>query len=132
MAVGLNTVDQSNASNGNETQLDQNDITGSVNYAFRLPRVISRLRKPVRSSLTVLSSLARTCLLQRGQGDCRVISDVMRREIRGGLDADLLQTMSAGLQVGYSVNDARHLSRRTSQISIIASFQLSLFAGDYR
>ena len=28
--------------------------------------------------------------------------------------------------------DARHLSQRTSQISIIASFQLSLFSGDYR
>jgi hypothetical protein len=52
--------------------------------------------------------------------------------VRGGLDTDLLQTLSGGLQVGYSVNDARHLSRRTSQISIIASFQLSLFAGDYR
>ena len=55
-----------------------------------------------------------------------------RRELRGGLDTDLLQTLSGGLQVGYSLNDVRHLSRRTSQISIIASFQLSLFAGDYR
>ena len=52
--------------------------------------------------------------------------------MRGGLDTDLLQTLTGGLQVGYTVNDARHLSQRTSQISIIASFQLSLFAGDYR
>ncbi len=64
--------------------------------------------------------------------DCTVISDVTRQELRGGLDTDLLQTLTGGLQLGYSVNDARHLSRRTSQISIIASFQLSLFAGDYR
>jgi uncharacterized protein with beta-barrel porin domain len=57
---------------------------------------------------------------------------VSRRELRGGLDTELAQTVSAGLQVGYSLNDSRHMSRRTSQISIIASVQLSLFAGDYR
>ncbi len=86
----------------------------------------------MRSSLTVLQTAAKTCLQQGAAVDCIVISDVRRRELRGGLDTDLLQTLSGGLQVGYSLNDARHLSRRTSQISIIASFQLSLFAGDYR
>jgi hypothetical protein len=132
VTLGVTTLDQDNLSNGNETRLDQNDVTGSLNYAFRLPRSVSRARKPVRSSLTYLQTKARTCLHQGGQGDCILISDVRRREVRGGLDTDLLQTLSGGLQVGYSVNDARHLSRRTSQISIIASFQLSLFAGDYR
>ncbi len=128
----MTDLGQRNASNGNETQLDQRDYTGSFNYAFRLPRSISRERKQVRSSVTVLSTTSRTCLLQRDVTACTVISDVTRQEFRGGLDADLLQTVSGGLQVGYSINDSRHLSRRTSQISIIASFQLSLFAGDYR
>jgi len=132
LTAGLNNLQQNNASNGNETQLDQHDLTGSFNYAFRLPRSLSRARKQVRSSLTVLSTTARTCLQQRDLPDCTVISDVTRQEIRGGLDTDLLQTLTGGLQVGYTVNDARHLSRRTSQISVIASFQLSLFAGDYR
>ena len=31
-----------------------------------------------------------------------------------------------------SLNDLRHLSQRNSQIFLLASFQLSLFAGDYR
>lgn len=52
--------------------------------------------------------------------------------MRGGFDTDLMQTLSGGLEVDYSINDARHLSQRTSQISIIMSFQLSLFAGDYK
>jgi hypothetical protein len=132
LVLGYSELDQSSLSNGNNTQLDQNDLSGSLNYAFRLPRSISRLRKPVRTSLNFTSTDALTCLEQRGQQDCIVISDVSRYEVRGGLDTDLLQTVSAGLQVGYSLNDARHLSRRTSQISILASFQLSLFAGDYR
>jgi len=132
VTLGLTELSQSNLSNGNETQLDQNDVTGALNYSFRLPRSVSRARKPVRSSLTYLQTAAKTCLHQGGIGDCILISDVRRREVRGGLDTDLLQTLSGGLQVGYTVNDARHISRRTSQISIIASFQLSLFAGDYR
>ena len=132
VTLGYSELDQSTLSNGNNTQLDQNDLSGSVNYAFRLPRSISRLRKQVRTSVNFVSTDALTCLEQRDQDDCLVISDVSRYEVRGGLDTDLMQTVSAGLQVGYSLNDARHLSRRTSQISILASFQLSLFAGDYR
>jgi hypothetical protein len=133
MTIGATTLSQNNASNGNETQLDQNDFTGSFNYAFRLPRAISRARKQIRSSLTLLNSSSRSCL-QRGaaEAECTVISDVLHQEARAGFDTDFLQTLSGGLQMGYSINDARHLSRRTSQISIIASFQLSLFAGDYR
>ncbi len=132
LSVGLSALTQDNLSNGNETRLDQNDVTTSFNYGFRLPRSISRARKQVRSSLTYLQTAAKTCLQQGTTTDCTVISDVRRREVRGGLDTDLLQTLTGGLEVGYTLNDARHLSQRTSQISIIASFQLSLFAGDYR
>jgi hypothetical protein len=132
LTLGYSEMDQSNLSNGNSTQLDQNDITGALNYAFRLPRSLSRLRKQVRTSLSFVSTDALTCLEQTGDDECIVISDVSRYEVRGGVDTDLLQTVTAGLQVGYSLNDARHLSRRTSQISVLASFQLSLFAGDYR
>jgi hypothetical protein len=132
LTLGLSNVDQMNLSNGNETQLDQNDLNSGLSYAFRLPRSISKARRPVRSSLSYLRAAARTCLKQGDQAECEVISDVRRWEVRGGLDTDLLQTLSGGLQLDYSITDARHLSRRTSQISIIASFQLSLFAGDYR
>jgi hypothetical protein len=132
LAVGLTSLSQRNASNGNETLLDQDDLTGSLNYSFRLPRSLSRQRKLARSSLAVLSDNTRSCLQQRTATDCTVISDVQRKEFRAGIDTDLLQMLSAGLQAAYTINDAKHLSRRTSQISIIASFQLSLFAGDYQ
>jgi hypothetical protein len=132
LSVSLSDLDQSNASNGNETRLEQGDLSGSLTYAFRMPSSISRMRKQVRSSLSFLSSDSKSCLQQGQATECETVSDVSRKEIRGGLDTDLLKTLTGGLQVGYALNDARHLSRRTSQISIIASFQLSLFAGDYR
>jgi hypothetical protein len=56
---------------------------------------------------------------------CTTISDVVRRELRGGLDTDVVSSLTAGLQVGYSINESRHLNQRTSQISLLASFQWS-------
>jgi hypothetical protein len=132
LTLAMQTRSQRSENNGNATELDQDDYTGSVNYAFALPASISRIRKQVRSTLTALSSKTLTCLEERGNLGCAVVSDVRRQEIRGGLDTDLLKTVSGGLQFGYSISDARHLSRRTSQIFMMLTFQLSLYAGDYR
>jgi hypothetical protein len=123
---------QRTENNGNANLLDQDDITGSLTYAFALPAALSRSRKRVRSTLTAVSSQTLTCLEQGENPICTVVSDVRRQEVRGGLDTDLLKTVSGGLQFGYSINDARHVSRRTSQIFLLLSMQLSLYAGDYR
>ena len=107
-------------------------MTGSLNYSFALPASLSRTRKRVRSTLTAISSKTLTCLEQGAGSLCTAVSDVRRQELRGGLDTDLLKTLTGGFEFGYSINDARHLSRRTSQIFLLLSFQLSLYAGDYR
>jgi hypothetical protein len=132
LTMSLGNRSQRTENNGNATELTQNDLTGSINYSFALPASLSRVRKQVRSTLTALSSKTLTCLQQRGDAACMVVSDVRRQEIRGGLDTDLLRTVSGGLQFGYSINDARHVSRRTSQVFLMLTFQLSLYAGDYR
>ena len=132
LTFGLSTRSQRTENNGNATELDQDDLTGSANYSFALPASISRVRKQVRSTLTAVSAKTLTCLEQGGDPVCIVVSDVRRQEVRGGLDTDLLKTLSGGLQFGYSISDARHVSRRTSQIFLMLTFQLSLYAGDYR
>jgi hypothetical protein len=129
---GFSTRSQRTENNGNATELDQDDINGSLTYSFSLPAAISRARKRVRSTLTALTSKTITCLEQGGDSECTVVSDVRRQEVRGGLDTELLKTVSGGLQFGYSINDARHLSRRTSQIFLMLTLQLSLYAGDYQ
>ena len=131
-SAGLSSRSQRTENNGNATLMDQDDITGAFGYAFRLPMSISRTRKLIRSSLTLFSSSSQTCLLTVRNPECSIVSDIHRREIRGGLDTDLMQILTGGLQFGYSVNDVRHLDGRTSQIFLLLSFQLSLFAGDYR
>jgi hypothetical protein len=132
VAAAYSNRDQRTENNGNATNLDQDDLTGSLNYSFALPASLSRTRKRIRSTLTAVSSKTLTCLEQGASIDCTVVSDVRRQEIRGGLDTDLLKTLTGGFQFGYSINEARHLSRRTSQVFLLLSFQLSLYAGDYR
>ena len=132
LTAGYSNRSQRSENNGNATLLDQDDLTGSLSYSFSLPSYISRTRKRVRSSLTAIAAKTLTCLEQGVTPGCTVVSDVRRQEVRGGLDTDLLKTMSGGLQFGYSINDARHLSRRTSQLFVLLSLQLSLYAGDYR
>ena len=132
LTLAFSTQSQRTENNGNATLLDQDDLAGSFNYSFPLPAFLSRTRKQVRSTLTALTSKTRTCLERRDTPDCTVVSDVYRREIRGGVDTDLRRMVSGGLQFGYSLNDARHLSQRTSQIFLLLSLQLSLYAGDYR
>ena len=73
----------------------------SFNYAFRLPRSVSRLAE-AGAQLGLLPPDGGPDLPRAGRRGpvCIVISDVRRREMRGGLDTDLLQTLSGGLQVG--------------------------------
>jgi hypothetical protein len=132
LTASYSTRSQRTENNGNATVLDQDDVNGTLSYSFALPASLSRIRKRVRSTLTAISSKTLTCLEQGSSIDCTVVSDVRRQEVRGGLDTDLLKTVTGGFQFGYSINDARHLSRRTSQIFLLLSFQLSLYAGDYR
>jgi hypothetical protein len=125
-------LDQSNEGNGNLTRFSQDDINASLNYAFRLPTSVSRLRKVLRSQLSTVLSKGVSCLQRRTDSTCVTISDIRRTEIRGSVDTDLLRILTGGLTVSYAVNDARHLNRKLQQIIITASFQLSLYAGDYR
>ena len=131
VSVGYASLSQRTANSGNTTLLDQDDLTGSFSYAFRLPASLGRSRRRVRSSVSVLDSKSLTCLVRSDGSPCTVIADTRRRELRGGLDTDVAKALSAGLQVGYTLNDARHLNRRTSQISLLASFQLTLDTGSY-
>ena len=131
LTVGYNSLEQQTTNSGNTTLLNQDDLSGTFSYTFRLPASFGRARRQVRSSVSVITSTALTCLDRESEADCTVISDVHRQEVRGGMDTDIARALSAGLQFGYTVNDARHLSRRTSQISLLASFQLSLDTGSY-
>jgi hypothetical protein len=128
----FNQVRQETQNNGTITDLSQDDLTGTLSYPFRLPFTIKRQRRMARSTLSALLSRAEQCLTRSGTIDCQTISDTRRQEFRGSVDADVLTMMTAGLQMGYTTNELRHLDRKTSQIFFNLTVTLSLFSGDYR
>ncbi len=125
-------LNQRDLSGGNTTRVEQDDITAGVNHAIALPRSLSRTRRIIRSQLTGILSKSTSCLQLRSQAACGVVSDNRRRELRATLDTDLGRIMSGGLQFSYALTEAKHVNRAFSQMTVSASFQLSLYAGDYR
>jgi hypothetical protein len=132
MSFSWSTLSQETQNTSSTTVLDQDELAGSFNHSFRLPAALGRSRRQVRSSISALLSNVRSCLQRENAGECTTISDVLRRELRGGLDTDVVSSLTAGLQVQYSINEARHLNQRTSQISVLASFQWSFDTGSNR
>ena len=88
VTLGYNALDQDSRSNGNETQLDQNDITGGVNYTIPAAALAQPFPE-AGAELALLSPTAsRTCLLQGAAVEVHHGLRRLRREMRGGLDTD--------------------------------------------
>ena len=116
--------------NGNLNRLNQDDINGSLNYSFP-----SFPDQPAEEGCALVAH----CAVVQDRHLPRSAECVGLRGLRipggaswAGLDTDVMQTLSAGLQFAYSLSEARHINRKFSQMIITASVQLSLFAGDYR
>lgn len=125
-------LEQERQNNGNVTELDQADISTTLSWSIRLPRSVSAARRTVRTQLNALVTRSTQCLTRRGDDSCEPISDTRRREFRASFDTELVRNLTGSLQGGYTLNDLRHLNRRTSQIFFLVSMNLSLYAGDYR
>ena len=132
LTVSYITTDGSTQNNGNVTQTDQQSLTGTLNYAFPLPRGVSRRRRLVRLSVTGLTTKLTSCLQRSSDPECLSVSDVRRQEVRASMDTDVSQLLKGGLSGSYTINDVRQLDRKSSQIIISLNFSLSLFAGDFR
>jgi len=131
LTLGYGTSDDKRLSNGTTTIGNGQDLTANLIYTFRMPGSIGTARKQVRASVNALSSKAVSCLDLPTTSGCRNVSDVRRKTLRAGLDTDILQILTGGLQAAYAFNEARQLNRATSQLTLSMTFQLSLFSGDY-
>ena len=131
VTLGYGTSSDERASNGTTTTGTGRDITANLVYLFRLPNSISSVRKQVRVSVNGLSSKSGSCLQLPDVAGCTGVSDVRRQTLRAGVDADILAILTGGLQAAYALNDVRQINRKTEQLTLSMTFQLSLFSGDY-
>ena len=131
VTLGYGTSGDERQANGTTTHGTGRDITANLIYLFRLPGNISSARKQVRASINGLSSKSESCLDLPDVTGCIGISDIRRQTLRVGVDTDILTILTGGLQAAYVVNDVRQLNRKTEQLTLSLTFQLSLFSGDY-
>ena len=131
VTLGYGTSSDERQSNGTTTNGAGRDISANLIYIVRLPGNISSARKQVRVSVNGLSSKSETCLVFPNADGCTAIADVRRQTFRVGADMDVLKILTGGLQAAYALNDVRQLNRKTEQLTLSMTFQLSLFSGDY-
>ena len=117
--------------NGNVTRLNNRRFTGDLDWAIPLPRLLSMSRKPLRTQLTVTRLTNLTCLERVDEG-CTPYSDIRQWEARGGLSTDLRGSIRSGLQVGWTLNDVRHLQRKSSNLALSLFFSLPLTSLDFQ
>jgi hypothetical protein len=131
LSIGYGVSTNERQSNGTITQGTGEDLTANLSYLFQLPGKISSARKQLRVSVNALSSKAESCLDLPDNDECIGISDTRRKTLRAGIDTDLLSILTGGFQAAYVLNDVRQLNRKTEQLTLSLTFQLSLFSGDY-
>lgn len=116
--------DGRNETNGNVTVSDNASYNAVINWSMRLPASISRLRRALRTTVSLNQFAQTQCLIRVGSPDCVTISDFRRTDLRSRFDADLTSVVTGSFQLGWSVNELRHLERKTSTIT--AAIQLSI------
>ncbi len=131
LSLGYGTTSDQRQSNGTTSLGNGTDITANLVYLFRMGGSTRSTRRQVRVSINGLTSQSESCLELPGEDTCLGVSDVRRQTLRAGVDTDIFTILTGGLQGAYVVNDVRQLNRKTEQITISLTFQLSLFSGDY-
>jgi hypothetical protein len=117
---------------GSQAELTQQNLNANLAYAFRLPQSVVKGEHRVRTSAGYTWFSLSNCLRIPGQLRCSTIADSRRTEYHATADTDFSRIVAGGIQFAYSVNEIPSLSRKSSQTTLTAFLQLSLFSGDYR
>jgi cell surface protein SprA len=117
---------------GNITRGDRSSKSADVSFQFRTPQEFLPLKSPVRATLRVLSSVNLLCVERVGGTGCTPIADSRHNEYNLTMDTDMPPSVTAGLSIGYVLNDDRHINRKFSQFTLTASARLYFSAGQVR
>jgi hypothetical protein len=115
---------------GNPTLGARRSSSADLTFAFRPPQDIVPLRSDVRTSLRYLSARSSTCVQRVGAATCQAVADSRRREVNLTMDTDLPPSVSAGLALGYVLNDDRHVNRKFAQWTLAVSARVYFGAGE--
>ena len=124
------TSDAINA--GNLFRTTRNQAGAGLNFQFRPPARIARLKNMIRATAHYTTSRNAVCLQSAGQATCVPYVDSRQTQTQVTFDTDFPPSLSAGFQMGYVVNDDRQTNHKTAQLVITAFVNLSTSVGQIR
>jgi hypothetical protein len=117
---------------GNIARRDQEDWNTSVNFAFRTPRSLLRLRNEIRTTLTYSRSTVAVCLIQAGTDACVPVSESYRSVMDARIDTGFSSQVRGGANFSYVITGQRHLSREFSQMVFSVFAEIFFVSGQIR
>ncbi|MFQ5549863.1 MAG: hypothetical protein ACE5FJ_01340, partial [Gemmatimonadales bacterium] len=123
-------VDQSGS--GSVTQTEQISWTGTLNFSYRIPEAIARLRSPILTSVSYSRSNNGICLIRPGGSECTTVSDGRRNRVNVSMDTGLSSSVRGGATFTYLLTEQRHISSKFSQIIFSIFVQINFLAGQIR
>jgi hypothetical protein len=124
------TSDAVNA--GNLFRTTRSQQGAGLNFAFRPPARIARMKNLIRATAHYTTSRNAVCLQSSGQGNCVPYVDSRQTQTQVTFDTDFPPSLSAGFQMAYVVNDERQTNHKTAQLVITAFVNFSTSVGQIR
>jgi hypothetical protein len=117
---------------GNRTKSDREEWATVLNFAFRPPATLMRIRNRIQTTVAYSASVLSVCLLRVDSDECRTVSDSRRNQLDVRLDTGFSPTARGGLTFSYIRSEQQHLSQGLNQIVFTVFGELTLQAGQIR
>jgi hypothetical protein len=127
------STDRSESVQSGSLFLTRNTATNAyIAFAFRPPQKLIHLPTPIRASARVTVTATTTCIEATDATSCVSYVDTRQRQTQFSMDTDFPPLFSAGLQVGYILNEQRQLNQKNGDLTITAYVSLSTSVGQFR
>ena len=114
---------------GNLFRTERSQYNVNLGMALRTPASIVRLPMPIRATGRFSRLRNTTCLQAAGRDTCQPFVDSRQTTANLTFDTEMPPNVSAGLQMGYVLNEELQASRRTRQIVVTVFVNLGATVG---
>jgi len=103
-----------------------------VNFAWRPPESLVRLRNRIQTTVSYGTSFLGVCIIRTAADECRTVSESRRNQFDFRMDTGFSEMLRAGMTFSYVVSAQEHLSQELRQIIFTIYGNLILRAGQLR
>jgi Motility related/secretion protein len=117
---------------GNLFHTMHSQANATLAFAFRPPAAIARFKNVIRATAHYQANDNTSCIETAAQTTCVPYVDTRQRQAQLTFDTQFPPSLTAGLQMGYIVNEERQTDHKTAQLVFTAFVSLSTSVGQLR